>query len=669
MSFLFPQFLWALSFLSIPIIIHLFNFRRPKKVAFSNVQLLENIKASTSSVQNLKHLLILLSRLLFLALLILAFAQPYIPASNDLKSENAMQKIFYLDNSFSMQQEKDGATLLNFALSGLEDFQSIIGSNEEVYFLDNDFQVKDLFPYSKNGFMDRISEVESSFSPRSMTEILQRVNEQGDNSNKEIFIISDFQKSTLGDISELELDSQNIYHIIPIQNLETSNIYIDSIWLKKPFVLENEDNELNVRFNYQGVDPIENFPVKLFIDDRQAAASSISLQAGNASEIVFSLPQISGGIKKGYITINDNPVFFDNEYYFILNPVNDINVSVLGEKENPYFKALFETEDIFKYTFIPLSNPDLTALSASDFIVLDAIEDYPNYLKDLTKKALDEGVHILLNPNPKADNLDFLSEFNLNVLSALVEAESIELKKPDLSNPFFQGIFDDLDNNTDMPRAKAVLNLGGFQRTHLFYRDGKTFLGEREIGSGKMYVFTADIGNESSNFYRHSIFVPVMYKMLIESVNNENNALAYTFGKGSISLELDARQKSEAALRLKRESFEIIPEQNPTKSGLRFKVPNINLEAGFFELVLNDSLIAEIAMNINRNESRMEFLQLSEIDESFAKYKNVILEESMEFDAFAREYRESRFGTPLWKYFLICSLLFLLAEIILIRLR
>jgi len=47
MQFLYPSFLWALLALAIPIIIHLFYFRRFKKVFFTNVKFLKEVKEET----------------------------------------------------------------------------------------------------------------------------------------------------------------------------------------------------------------------------------------------------------------------------------------------------------------------------------------------------------------------------------------------------------------------------------------------------------------------------------------------------------------------------------------------------------------------------------------------------------------------------------------------
>src|SRR5436190_6274621 len=105
MSFLYPQFLFGLLAVSIPIIIHLFNFRRPKKILFTNVRFLKNIKETTSSKLKLKHILILISRICFITFLVLTFAQPFLESKNSSSMEGAQHVSVYLDNSFSMQNE------------------------------------------------------------------------------------------------------------------------------------------------------------------------------------------------------------------------------------------------------------------------------------------------------------------------------------------------------------------------------------------------------------------------------------------------------------------------------------------------------------------------------------------------------------------------------------
>ncbi len=115
MQFIYPGFLFALSALAIPIIIHLFNFRRFKKIYFTNVRFLREIKQDTQSKSRLRHFLILLSRLFAVAFLVLAFAQPYLPASNQVIQAGVRRISVYIDNSFSMDALGKNGSLIESA--------------------------------------------------------------------------------------------------------------------------------------------------------------------------------------------------------------------------------------------------------------------------------------------------------------------------------------------------------------------------------------------------------------------------------------------------------------------------------------------------------------------------------------------------------------------------
>ena len=112
MQFIYPEFLLALLALAIPIIIHLFNFRRFKKILFTNVRFLREIKQDTQSRSRLKHLLILLTRLSAITFLVLAFAQPFIPVRKTTFESSSKRVSIYIDNSFSMDALGNSGNLL-----------------------------------------------------------------------------------------------------------------------------------------------------------------------------------------------------------------------------------------------------------------------------------------------------------------------------------------------------------------------------------------------------------------------------------------------------------------------------------------------------------------------------------------------------------------------------
>ncbi|MFM9055989.1 MAG: BatA domain-containing protein, partial [Bacteroidota bacterium] len=114
-QFLAPAFLFGIALIAIPILIHLFNFRRYKRVEFTNVRFLKNVQEQTSRTSRLKHLLVLLSRILAIVMLALAFAQPVIRHANaDLVKAGDPVSIF-VDNSFSMNAQGAKGALLDRA--------------------------------------------------------------------------------------------------------------------------------------------------------------------------------------------------------------------------------------------------------------------------------------------------------------------------------------------------------------------------------------------------------------------------------------------------------------------------------------------------------------------------------------------------------------------------
>ena len=116
MQFKNPEILWALLLLIIPILIHLLQLRRFKKTAFTNVKMLQKVVSESRKSRSLKKWLLLATRLLLFAFLIMAFTQPYFAKSTAFVTKDT---VIYLDNSFSMQAKKESVTLLESAVQDL----------------------------------------------------------------------------------------------------------------------------------------------------------------------------------------------------------------------------------------------------------------------------------------------------------------------------------------------------------------------------------------------------------------------------------------------------------------------------------------------------------------------------------------------------------------------
>ncbi|MEX1383310.1 BatA domain-containing protein, partial [Lutibacter sp.] len=140
MQFKNPEILYVLIVLIIPILVHLFQLQRFVKVPFTNVQFLKNIEQQTRKSARIKKWLILLTRMLAFASLIMAFAQPYF---SDFSSDKKFNTRIYLDNSFSMQAKGENGELLKSSIQKIieqnnfeDNLMSIITNDKEFFNLD-----------------------------------------------------------------------------------------------------------------------------------------------------------------------------------------------------------------------------------------------------------------------------------------------------------------------------------------------------------------------------------------------------------------------------------------------------------------------------------------------------------------------------------------------------
>src|SRR6202012_5168659 len=201
MHFLYPAFLLALATLAIPVLIHLFNFRKYQKVYFSNVQFLKEVQEQQSYRRNLKERLILAARLLALTFLVLAFAKPYIPGQNAVNAGKLQAVSIFVDNSYSMQTLNREGTLLDEAKRRAKEIASAYSINDSFQLLTQDFEGKHQRLLSRDEFNDAVDVVKISPQSRSLQQIINRQQSLlgiQANTLRSIYIVSDFQKNITG---------------------------------------------------------------------------------------------------------------------------------------------------------------------------------------------------------------------------------------------------------------------------------------------------------------------------------------------------------------------------------------------------------------------------------------------------------------------------------------
>src|SRR5688572_801389 len=104
MSFLTPLFLVALAGLAIPVLIHLIQRERKNVVQFPSLMFLRRIPYESVQRRRIRHWALLLMRLAALALVVLAFARPFLRRANPAGAggAGAREVVVLIDQSYSM---------------------------------------------------------------------------------------------------------------------------------------------------------------------------------------------------------------------------------------------------------------------------------------------------------------------------------------------------------------------------------------------------------------------------------------------------------------------------------------------------------------------------------------------------------------------------------------
>jgi hypothetical protein len=685
MSFLFPAFLWGLLAIAIPVAVHIFNFRRTKRVFFTNVAFLKAVETQTRSVRKIKHWLIMASRILAIACLAFAFAQPYLPGKNAAMAQRKGLTSLYLDNSFSMQSEVNSKRYIDLATGHLSDLLGLFRNATSLQLVTNDFSAQEQALYGAEKVRDMLTTVGLSHTPRQFEDIYKRqqnlISRHQSAGKNQLFWFSDFQKSTSGNLADLKIDSTNQLFIVPVQAAAEKNIYVDSAWLNTPFIRELQNNVLFVKVSNAGKQESKNTVLKLTLDNTQASTASVNVPAEGSATAQFNFNLKGKGYKKGMITFDDFPVTFDNNYYFVLNASPVIRIAHIFGQQNPdsHIQNVYANDSLFSLTSYNASNLDPAVVKDADMVVLEGVLQPTATLTQELLAFTANGGSVCIIPPAQPDQAsyqNFLRTFGISGLSVdrSTSPEVLPMATPDRNNPFFKDVFEESvrqETNLNLPSAAPVWSWASAGQQLLSLRNGQQYLTRLSQGKGKAYLFASPFQSEYGTMAQHAIFVPVMYKMAAMSVRAQRTA--FTFDENPIALHVD-NVTPNAVFKLRRDKTDIIPVQRITGNQLLLEIPQGDqlgegLQAGYFELLKDDKVEQVIALNHNSNESKLEYYSQEELKTIFAGQKNVQVFESVTDNAFSKEFQQQNLGTSLWKYFLYAALFFLLAEILLIRFK
>lgn len=661
MQFLFPGFLFAFILLAIPIFIHLFNFRRYKRIVFSDIRFLRELTQQNKKQQTLKHYLILASRLLGLSALILAFAQPFIPTDKTSQFAGNKRVNIYIDNSPSMEAKAGNGNLFNLAKENAIRLIQGYSDKDEFQVLTNDFEGKHQRWFKKKEAISTLEELKPSGVFRTANEVLARQKSlYGGAALGEAFWFSDFQQNlNLGQLSHS--DSLLRLSSIKIEASKQNNVWIDSAWFPEPVLKIGSDNKIKVRVRNGGENVWENQPVILKIEGIQKGLKNITCAPGTSETLEFDFSLNQNKPQAFEISITDFPIVFDDTYYLTGAPVSKINVLEIGLKQPmPALSLVYGLDSIYAYAFQEVNQLNISVFGQQQLIVLNQVAEVSSALADaLSSYVKAGGLLLFIPPSQPNASLNFWLAKEGIVLNTLQNNIQV-LDKPELKHPILAKVFAKFPQMPNMPSVKQwynfqisvpfkpILNLG----------NGTSWLCEIKKGAGSLYLFGSDLTTSTTDFTRNALFVPILLNMPLLARNPIPSS--FYLGKETqwqVDQSIDAK-----VIQIKGEGREYRADVRSFNNKQMASLNDRIEKAGVFEVLVNEKPSSKVAFNYPRAESLLSFYTDSELEKTFKSSLKLA-----DFDGFLVSQQAAQKGNFLWKYFLWAALLFLILEVLIIR--
>ncbi len=687
MNFLSPALLFGLLAASIPVLIHLLNLRKLKKIDFSTLHFLKLIEKQKVRRVKLVQWLLMALRVLIIMMLVLGFSRPVLQETSipGFTSAAKTSVVMIIDDSFSMEVVDGGGSLLNKAkgvadriISSLKDGDDArvvltSGRDEDAGIVKGDLIALKKF----------IKELEPAFVSNDLNSAVIRAAkliEESENLNKELYIISDLQRSTLGDPKEFTdisslIDSRVKTWVIDLKTKKTINSAVTGLKINNQVFEPGKEVSVTATIRNFSDDNINNGVVSLFVNDERGAQKSYSLEAGKITDVTLSAPVKKAGYSSLMVQIDEDDIKTDNQRYGSVYIPREFNLLMLGKKDDLKFvRAAIEAGSFAGN--MKITERDISQTGGTDFtgvnVVIVAGSGEGADLRKL-KDFVNGGGGVLIFPGESTS----LKGYSL-LLSSLGVASPVELKKDakalpgkfasvSFNHPLLKEIFvTPYGNSVESPGLFTWFRLpvgGGVDVITL--ADGGSFLKESKSGKGKVLTVAAPPTLASGDLPMVPIFAPFVYRSLFYLASQEPAIQGTLAGEeitvpakkaGGGKIEITSPGGTTSYMQTGRDG-----------EGIRFTG---TLTPGIYKFRRGEEEIDYIPVNTDSSESNTVYLGEDELKAYFAsvKLKNIpaVLRAG---DDFTGVVLEARSGSELWKLFLIFAIVFIAVEMYFARVR
>ncbi len=689
MTFLNPAVLFGLFAAAIPIVLHFLNLRKLKTIEFSTLAFLKELQKTKIRRIKLKQWLLLLIRVLIILFLVMAFARPTLKTISLGDSSAAKTTaVIVLDNTFSMSVVGEKGSRLNNYKQIAKNLLSNFQPGDEIALISvGDLNGQNqLVSGNLSEIKKRIDDLEISNISGTLNQAMIRAAQilyQSKNFNKEIYLLTDLQKDRIANsTSEISNFGQTIspetrLYIFEGKQNEVVNLGIADLKPNNQLYEVGKEISFSVQIKNYSKSSVNDNVVSFFINGKRTAQKSLSLAADEAKEISFETTLQDTGLVEFTAELEDDAILQDNKRFFSVYIPSDISLLILSDRsdDTKFIKlALGIPNSKIKLTELRTEQSSTANLQKFDAVILIGTEG----IRDFKQLAsyISIGGNIIVMPGTQSTLAGFQNlskSIGLPIPASIIGKPGspdsfTQFFKTDFQHPLLKNIFEEkAKTQIESPEIfcyfKTLSASSG--KSIISLVDNSTFLSEYNVGKGKVLYFSSAPVLSWNTFPLKAFFTPLMNKALLYSSVKSNRDSVFICG--SEALANISNSTSQQIKVLAPDNLETFYDADSLVNKKYLSYTGTT-EPGTYKVYSGNNLVDYFSVNHDSRESVLDIEFESEFEKYLKQtgYEGKFISLSADAD-YLMEIYQSRFGTELWKYFLIIVLLLAIAESLLSR--
>jgi hypothetical protein len=493
--------------------------------------------------------------------------------------------------------------------------------------------------------------------------------------NKQLFLISDTQKNILNSLDTNKIINENlpivINHIGKKSKKEFKNISIDSVIILSSIIQKNRAIEFEVFVTNRSNQKLAENSVTIDFDNVKVAQSTFTVAANESQNFILTAKANESGAKKIKISIENDEVLIDNNFYLTLDIPSEPNVIVFTDYENIFLKSvldnLLEYNSISNYTFVKsISSISTNNVESNNIVLVDKQTLSNTEISDI-QKILTNRVNVVLF-SPSNDIKSFVDNSNLLKLNISkldrYDPMATEFSDYDKLHPLFDGVFTgEQGSSQSIESPKIMAELPNKSGRGIIETPSGNFLSEVNIGKSTLLYYSVPLAPKWSNFVSTGLFPTLIYKS-VDYLNSKKEGSANISANSlSIPTKLSGSNKFEI---VQPSGKSLFVDANKVGESFIIDVQDKSEFGNYFIYNNNKQLVAYYSVNHSEEESDLSSESnedmVSKLGNIGADREKILFVDSDE--SINESIERARLGTELWQLFLILALLCGLTELI-----